>query len=264
MKTVWKGSLIVAFCLALWPTPAGAAPPPPQGTLVYSDDFSDVTKSGLEDNLNAADYGRGFHAPGVYQLRLMQNDDTRWALLPNQTYDTFSVELDLWDDSDNFAGDMAAGVVVRAQDNTHFYTALLDPRKGQYAVRKLNGANEWSDLIAWKATPLLKPKAEVNHLRVDGDGAKFTIYLNDEPLDSFEDAAYAQGQIGLLAGNIDANQPHIHFDNVKIYAPRAQAGTLPGSGRPNPLPPLALLGLTAVLLATGAWMVRRARVARRD
>lgn len=259
MKTVCKVSLIIALCLGLWPALAGAAPPAPQGTLVYSDDFSDTTKSGLEDNLNAADYARGFHAPGVYHLKLLQTDDLRWALFPNQTYDTFSLELDVWDNSDDFAGDMNMGVVVRAQDDTHFYSVLLDPRKGQYAARKLNGAGEWSDLIAWKATPLLKAKAEVNHLRVDGDGAKFTIYLNDELLDSFEDSAYAQGRLGPLAVNVDANQPHVHFDNVKVYAPRAQAGTLPPSGRPDQLLLLVLTGLAVTLLAAGAWVMRRAQ-----
>jgi hypothetical protein len=261
MKTICRASLIIAFCLGLWPALVGAAPPAPQGTLVYSEEFSDATKSGLEDNLNAADYGRGFHAPGVYHLRLMQADDTRWALLPNQTYDTFTVELDLWDNSDDFAGDMTMGVVVRAQDATHLYAVLLDPRKGQYAARKLNGAGEWTDLLAWKATSLIKPKSEVNHLRVDGVGAKFTVYLNGETLDSFEDSAYAQGQIGLLAGNIDATQPHVHFDNLKIYAPRAQAGTLPPSGRPDPISLAALASLAVALLAAGAWVLRRSRVA---
>src|SRR5262245_41723205 len=190
MKTLWKAGLLVALCLALWPTFVGAEPPKPKGKLVYSDDFSDPKKSGLEDKPEAADYGRGFHAPGVYVLNLHKNNDTRWALLPNKAYGELTIEVDLWDDSDSFQGAVSQGVVFRAKDNTHLYAVLIDPRNAKYAARKLDGTDKWSDLIAWKASPHVKQKSEVNRLRVDAEGDTFTIYLNGEALDSFSDASY--------------------------------------------------------------------------
>ena len=243
MKAVFKTALVVGLCLALWPVLAVADPPAPKGTLAYSDDFSDPTKSGLEDNLRATDYSRGFHAPGVYHLITFNNNDSRWMLLPNQAYSTFSFELDVADNSDDFAGDVSGGVVVRAQDDAHLYAVLINSRKGQYAVRKLDGKDTWSDLIAWKASPLIKQQAQANHLRVDAEGDQFTLYLNGETLDSFSDGAYAKGGLGFIASNVDAVQPHLHYDNVMVYTTDAGAAqAAPAQPEPARLPNAGLPG----------------------
>src|SRR5258706_12769660 len=83
MKRVFKTGVIAVLCLALWPALASAAPPAPKGKLVFEDDFSNPTKSGLEDNLQATDYSRGFHAPGVYHLKDLKDKATNWELFPS-------------------------------------------------------------------------------------------------------------------------------------------------------------------------------------
>lgn len=253
MKPILKLGLFVMLCVALWPALAGAAPPKPKGTLVYEDDFSDPKKSGLEENLQATDYSRGFHDPGVYHLRGVKSNDTRWELFPKQSYGNLTVELDVWDNSDEFKGDVSAGLVVRAQDDTHFYAVLIDPRKGQFAVRKLDGST-WSDLIAWKASPAIKMQSEINHLRVDAEGNNFTIYLNDETLGNFSDASYAKGGIGLIASNVDAVDPHMHFDNIKVYTTEAAPAALPGTGQAGGSVPLLIACFALLLLGLGASM----------
>jgi hypothetical protein len=273
MKVAVKAGLLVVLALALWPALVGAAPPQPQGRLVYEDDFSDKAKSGLEDNLRAADYSRGFHPPGVYHLIMLQPDKTNWAIFPNQTYNEFSYQVEVVDDSDDFAGGMAHGLVFRAQDNTHLYAVLIDSRQGQYSVRKLNGANSWTDLIAAKPSSLLKPQNGLNLLRVDGAGDTFTIYLNGEQLDTFKDASFAKGGLGMIQANGDAVRPHSHFDNVKIYTtdavtaqPTATAQPAGGAGQPAQMPatgdpqgsvPLALGAFALVLLVAGLWVRQR-------
>jgi len=267
MKVAFKTGLIVVLCLAFLPVLVSAAPPTPQGKLIYQDDFSDPKKSGLEDKLQATDYSRGFHAPGVYHLKDIKAGETHWSLFPNQSYGELSFELDVWDNSDNFKGDLSQGVIVRAQDDAHFYAIMLDPRKGQYAVRKLNGKDTWSDLIAWKASPLVKQQSDVNHLRVDADGSKFTVYLNGDSLDSFSDTAYAKGGIGLIASNVDATGNHLHFDNVKTYSTEAQtAPTTPTTTPPSDLPrtgqssgdlALLLACFALGLLSLGLWVRRK-------
>lgn len=254
MKEPMRMGLLLALCVVLWPAVASADSPKPQGGLAYTDDFSDPTKSGLEDNVNATDYSRGFHAPGVYHLRLLKGDDARWSLFPNQSYGQFALEADVWDNSDDFAGDVSQGLVVRAVDRAHFYTVLLDSRKGQYAARKMDGDGNWSDLMAWKPSPLIKQEAEVNHLRVDGAGDTLTLYLNGDLLASFNDSAFARGGVGFIAANVDASKPHIHFDNVKVYTTEVAARTsesLPGTGDPvEEYPWLAAL-LALLLMAIG-------------
>ena len=262
MRAVFKVGLIAALWLALVPVIASAQPPGPKGKLVFQDDFSDTKKSGLEDNLQATDYSRGFHAPGVYHLKDVKPNATNWELFPTQSYGQLAIELDVWDNSDDFKGVISQGVIVRAQDDNHFYAVLIDPRKGQYAARKLDGANKWTDLIAWKASPLVKQRSDVNHLRVDAEGDKFTIYLNGESLDSFSDAAYKKGSVGLIASNVDAATNHMHFDNVKVYTTEPQAAGpqpagLPNTGQPGRAEPLVLGFFALLMLLFGLWTRQR-------
>lgn len=260
MTTACRTGLLIALCLALLPALAYSAPPKPMGVLVYSDDFSDPAKSGLEDMPDAPDYGRGFHLPGVYILNLHKASDTRWTLFPNKSYGQFTLEMDLWDDSDSFQGTATQGVVFRAQDNTHLYAVLIDPRSGKYAVRKLNGSGAWSDLIAWKASPGIKRKSEVNQLRVDASGDSFTIYLNGEQLDTFKDGSYAKGGLGLLATNTDAVDPLMHFDNAKIYSTEGAPASLPQTGQARSEEGPLLAGLAFTLLVLGGWVLRQQRI----
>jgi LPXTG-motif cell wall-anchored protein len=266
IKRMFVRGLLVALCLALWPALASAAEPPkPTGKLVYQDDFNDSgKKSGLEENKEATDYSRGFHAPGVYHLKDVKASETRWSMFPNQAYGDFTIEIDLFDSSDDFTGDIMQGLIVRAKDDAHFYAVLIDPRMGGYAVRKQDGVGKWSDLVAFKASPLVKQQTDVNHLRIDAKADKFTVYLNGESLTSFSDAAYKQGGIGLIASNVEAVASHMHFDNVKVYSNDAVPVTtapsipaaLPTTGAADSAPLALAFGAFALLLL-GLWVRQR-------
>jgi hypothetical protein len=259
MRLAFKTGLIAALCLLLWPAIAAAAPPTPKGKLVYEDDFSSK-KSGLEDNLTATDYSRGFHAPGVYHLKDVKAKETHAELFPKQSYGEFSYQVDVWDNSDDVsAGDVAGGLVFRATDDTHYYAALVDPRTGKYAVMKWDGSKS-SALVDWADSAAIKRKAEVNQVRVDGDGGNFTLYVNGEKLIDFKDSSYTKGAIGFVSSNVDAPANHIHFDNVKVYSTEEVAETpanLPQTSGEGASLWLALaLGLA--LLCLGVWTRRTA------
>ena len=197
--------------------------PDPPGQLVYEDDFegdvsTESAKTGLEDVQGDAEFNPGFHT-GVYRMELSKPNVTHAILLPRLAFANFSMRIDLSDDSDTSTGDIAQGVVFRAQDDVHFYAVLVDRRLGQYAVRKLNGVDNWSDLVAWKASPLVERRAEVNRLRVDVVGNTFVIYLNGQMLDQVTDTTepFAFGMLGMITANVDAVEPILHFDNLKIW-----------------------------------------------
>ena len=198
--------------------------PTPAGTLVYEDDFDadasvEINKTGLEDVKGDAEFNPGFH-PGVYRMEIAKANDTHAILLPRLAFNNFSMRMDLSDDSDTRDGDVAQGVVFRAQDDTHFYTVLIDPRQGQYAIRKLNGADTWSDLIAWTPSPIVKRKGDTNRLRVDALGTTFTIYLNGQSLGQIadNDGPFPFGLVGMIVTNVDGVAPTLHFDNLKIWS----------------------------------------------
>jgi Domain of Unknown Function (DUF1080) len=254
MRLAFKTGLIAALCLMLWPAIAGAAPPTPKGKLVYEDDFSSK-KSELEDVLTAPDYSRGFHAPGVYHLKDVKDKETHWELFPKQSYGQFSYQVDVWDNSDDVsAGDISEGLVFRATDDTHFYAALVDPRTGKYAVMKWDGSKS-SPLVDWAESPAIKRKAEVNQVRVDGEGGNFTLYVNGEKLTDFKDSSYAKGGIGFISSNIDAPGNHIHFDNVKVYSTEAAEppAALPTTGAAENTSLWLVLALGLALLSLGVW-----------
>jgi formylglycine-generating enzyme required for sulfatase activity len=197
--------------------------PEPPGQLVYEDDFegdvsTESAKTGLEDVQGDAEFNPGFHT-GVYRMELSKPNVTHAILLPRLAFANFSMRIDLSDDSDTPAGDIAQGVVFRAQDDLHFYAILVDRRLGQYAVRKLSGADNWSDLVTWKPSSIVERKAEVNRLRVDVAGNTFAIYLNGQMLDQVTDTTepFAFGMLGMIAANVDAVEPILHFDNLKIW-----------------------------------------------
>ena len=263
MRSRLRAALVaVAFGMAMLPAFAAAQTSAPRGQIVYEDNFDDATASSFEDNLRASDFGRGFHPPGVYHLKVDNPNSVGVVLLPTHSYGQFSVQVEVADNSDTLQGSSSQGLVFRAQDQTHYYAVLLNSREGQYAIRKLNG-RQWTDIVPMTDSPLVNPDTEVNVLRVDGSGSNFTVYLNDEELDSFSDSSYAKGTVGMILVNEDAVEPHMHYDNMVVYstepAPEGAAvpAALPATGAAESVPALALLILAAMLLGLGA-VVRRA------
>ncbi|MBK9714885.1 MAG: SUMF1/EgtB/PvdO family nonheme iron enzyme [Kouleothrix sp.] len=201
--------------------PVDAAPAPePTGKLVFQDDFnSKASQSGLEDNLGAPDFSRGFHSPGVYHIIPKQPANAaRWVLLPRQAYGNFSMQLKVFDASDELSGNLLEGVTFRARDTEHFYALLLDPRNGKYSVRKYNGTSNVTDLIAPTASALVSRQKDINLIRVDAKDDTFTIYLNGKLLDTFKDGDYSFGMLGMIADSIDAVKPHPHYDDLSIWS----------------------------------------------
>ena len=46
-------------------------------------------------------------------------------------------------------------------------------------------------------------------------GSQIDLYVNDQLLGSVKDGAFANGKIGLVT---TGNNPHVHFDNLAVYA----------------------------------------------
>jgi formylglycine-generating enzyme required for sulfatase activity len=209
-------------------TPPTTDPPPePAGTQVFSDDFADPKKSGMENQPKGLDFERGIHSPGVYHLRVLGPSETRVEIFARQAYQNFNAQIELNDNSDDLAGSVSQGMVFRARDRQHYYALLIDPRAGKYSLRQQDG-DDLEELIPWTESPLIKLGTDVNTLRVDADAAAFTFYLNNAKLADFEDDDYSSGMIGFVVSNVDAPKPHMHFDNLAIWSSDAppQASSL--------------------------------------
>jgi formylglycine-generating enzyme required for sulfatase activity/tetratricopeptide (TPR) repeat protein len=222
--------------------PVAEPPPEPAGTQVYADDFADPKQSGMENQPKGLDFERGIHSPGVYHLRVLGPNETRVEIYARQSYQNFSAQIDLNDNSDDLAGSVAQGMVFRARDRQHYYALLIDPRVGKYSLLQQNG-DALEELIPWTASALIKLETDVNTLRVDAADAAFTFYLNNAKLADFADDSYSSGMLGFVVANVDAPKPHMHFDNLAIWS--SDASPQPSSLEPirkNPNGDMVLIG----------------------
>lgn len=233
---------------------AGTAEPMPEplGQEVNSDNFNDLNQpnpNGLADLRGASDFERGFHAPGVFHMKLPKTNDTEAVLMPRHIYTNFSVQSVMWDNSDTSVGSVSQGLVFRASDASHYYALMIDPRNGQYSLRRQDDPDKVSELIPWTPSPLIKQGKEKNTLRVDANGNTLTVYLNGSLLATHDDDTYKQGMIGMVVANIDAEAPHMHFDDVQIWSTdqAPAAPTLPAE-RTDPNGDM-------VLIAGGAFVI---------
>ena len=209
-----------------------AALPAPAGKLAFEDDFgAGAEKSGLVGQQLAPDLALAVDPDGVFSMRLSQPNQTRWVFLPRLAAGDFSVQIDLSDVSADHNGGAAQGLVFRGRDSHHFYALLIDPRKGEYSLRKQDGKDSWTDLIAAKPSALIQQQDGVNQLRVDAAGDTITLFLNGAQLDSAHDSSYTFGMLGTIVANADATASTMHFDNLKIWAndPPPIASTLPAT-----------------------------------
>jgi formylglycine-generating enzyme required for sulfatase activity len=209
-----------------------AALPAPAGALAYEDDFgAGAEKSGLVGQQLAPDLALAVDPAGFYSMSLSKPNQTRWVFLPRLAAGDFSVLIDLSDGSPDRTGGAAQGLVFRGRDSAHFYALLIDPRKGEYSLRKQDGPDAWTDLIAAKPSALIQQQDGVNQLRLDAAGDSFTLYVNGVKLDSAHDSSYTFGMLGTIIANADASASTMRFDNLKVWSndPPPRASTLPAT-----------------------------------
>jgi hypothetical protein len=122
-------------------------------------------------------------------------------------------------------------LVFRGRDSEHFYALLIDPRKAEYSLRKHDGTDHWTDLIATKPSALIQQQDGLNQLRLDAAGDSFTLYVNGVKLDSARDSSYTFGMLGTIIANTDAGASTMRFDNLKIWSndPPPRASTMPAT-----------------------------------
>ena len=81
--------------------------------------------------------------------------------------------------------------------------------------------------------------------------------MNGELLDSFSDSAYQVGGLGLIASNVDANDPLMHFDNARIYTTETGSAALSPTGQANEPISVSLAFTSLALLSLGALLHTR-------
>ena len=195
-------------------------PVPDTGQALFSDDFSQAT-SGLFDDQEAEEWGRGYYAPaGQYLFELTPFAGPIYDYYADETLPAdFLLQVTAGYEG---TADNGYGLVFQVQPGDEvdqFYTFRISG-DGFYTVEKTEG-DELAILIDWTASTLIDQteKAE-NVLTVEGQGDTYNLYINGHQVNSFTDADFSNGTFGFLVDNFDEKLPvTFTFDDLTVNAP---------------------------------------------
>jgi hypothetical protein len=192
-------------------------PAPKSGKILFQDDFSQPANGWMALKTDYAEFG---YLDGEYRILLNKPDFNTYSLLPKQTFENFSVEVDV-----RLAAGPANGVfgiLCRAEANeqtvqkAYVFAIRAD---GFYAIMKRTSPTFWDAIAYGKESKAIKPGNAVNHVRADCSGATLTLYVNGEKLLEKTDAAFKTGQVGLAVTSQPKSDPiEVRFDNFAVHA----------------------------------------------
>jgi hypothetical protein len=190
----------------------GAAQNLPEGVL-FQDDFSD-SSSGW-DQVNSEE-GITDYENGVYRIWVNATETDIWAN-PGLDFTNVVVEVD----ANKIGGpdDNDFGVICRYQDIDNFYFFIISS-DGFYAIGKvLNGEYNLLGMEQMLPDDAIKQGNATNHIKADCVGSHLVLHANGSKLADVEDATFASGDVGLIAGTFGEIGVDIHFDNFVVRGP---------------------------------------------
>jgi hypothetical protein len=124
------------------------------------------------------------------------------------------------------------GLVFWATDYNNYYTLLVNPANGQFAVAQKLPSGQWSFPVAWAASPaVVQGTGKVNTLRVQTREKTATLFVNDQQVGSFTGTPPAGGgQVGFYAESEKSATSTDTFDFTDFAVAATQSATpLPAS-----------------------------------
>jgi serine/threonine protein kinase len=195
------------------PPDATATALTPIGAVLFRDDFSDPT-SGWDRSSDGE--GLTNYWEETYRIVVDKPQSDYWAN-PGQEFTDVIVEVDAYkaggpDDND-------FGVICRYQDVDNFYGFLISS-DGFYSIMKIiDGEYDLIDLESMESSRSILQGSATNRIRAECIGTSLRLYANGDLLQEAQDADYAEGDVGLIAGTFDLPGTDIRFDNFVVYSP---------------------------------------------
>ena len=109
------------------------------------------------------------------------------------------------------------GLIFR-QEPDRLYYFYISAKARQYGVTLIDIEN-WQKIIYWKDSDLIDP-AGANRLAVLAQGSEYTLFINGEKVDSFQDDILKNANVGLGFSLYTAKDyMALEFDNFELRAP---------------------------------------------
>jgi hypothetical protein len=186
----------------------------PLPNAIYADDFSNP-ESGWE---TWTDANGSFVAYQNNGLRILVKDQQfdYWSR-PGKRFADARIEVD----AIKLAGpnDNDLGLICRYQDRNNFYAFLIssDGYTGIIKVEdgKYNGLN--GSELAYSQS--IRQGEALNHLQAECIGQTLTLAVNGQVVAQAQDAGFAAGEVGVIAGTNAKPDVDVFFDNFVVSKP---------------------------------------------
>jgi hypothetical protein len=180
---------------------------------LFQDDFSDPS-SGW--NRVTTTKGQTDYADGVYRIFVNESNLDIWSM-PGRAFTDVRIEVDalkVGGERDN-----RFGIICRAISVDSFYTFIISS-DGFYGIGKIKGQDyHLIGMDALQPSQAIRLGTALNRLRADCVGDRLTLYVNGVKLVEVQDAEFASGDAGLIAGTYQSAGTDIRFDNFIVYQP---------------------------------------------
>ena len=194
---------------------AGCVPGTEGNGVLFQDDFSDSTSgwSTLRKDNQVMDYEEG-----TFRFVVGQPQFDYWST-PRLRFTDAHIEVDAIKVSGGDDNDF--GIICRYQDQDNFYGFLISS-DGYYGISQRK--NKDHRIISPEGKMLysedvIHKGAASNRIGADCIGNKLALYVNGKKLVEVENSDFAAGDVGLIAGTLDAPAVEIRFDNFRVTPP---------------------------------------------
>jgi len=186
----------------------------PSGAVLFQDDFS-ATSSGWVDKSNEQ-FGTVDYFDGYYRIEVQDDHNMIWAG-PGLNFTDIRLEADMI----KVIGTMddIFGLVCRAVDADNFYFFVISS-DGYYGIGKMiDGVQSLIDADGMHPSEIISQGKTINHLRADCIADRMELWINGQFVTGVNDIDLPRGDIGLLAGNLEAQENVVLFDNISAIKP---------------------------------------------
>jgi serine/threonine-protein kinase len=191
------------------PTPVAPAQLP--AGVLYQDEFFDPQSGWPAGKENTHTFG--YHPQSFYHLEVSAAND-RLTIFRDLGFNDFSAETDvLVDHTDTNSGDFRYGLAIR-RTGEQYYAFTVSPRTKTWQVTK--HATPGVVVLAEGADDSIQGLGGVDQLRVDADGANFTLYVNDRRVEQVTDTDFSRGDVGFIVETLDETLAHVHYASLTL------------------------------------------------
>jgi SH3 domain-containing protein len=183
--------------------------------VLYQDDFTNPA-SGWPVDKKFDNYFLGYHEPEYYHVEISSPNYKTTVFAPNKKiFDDFSMEVKVFTVSKKTAatGDFAYGPAFR-RSGDNYYTFTISPRTKKWTF--LKSSPSALKVLAEGTEASINNLDTADVLRVDAQGSKFFLHINDQLIGQVTDSDYASGEVGFFVQTFDATNVHVHYDSIAV------------------------------------------------